>query len=102
MKIIKMAALADIYIKTETIEKILATLRQKGQQGVSITIGINDESNQYGQNVSAYISQTQEDRKDQKKKFYIANGKVFWHDNKIEKGVKQNTENTQTDKDLPF
>ena len=57
----------------------------KGKKGVyyKFTIGVNDTTNQYGQNVSMWDEQTQEEREPKAKKNYLGNGKVFWTDNNI-------------------
>ena len=76
-----MSSLSEIYIKKETIDIIAATLAKKtgeDAKGVKITISLNDESNDYGQNVSAFIAQTKEQREAKEKPYYIGNGKVFW------------------------
>ena len=73
-----MAGLSNIYIKAETLETLLKTVQAKGDKGISITISTNDEANQYGQNVSSFVSQSKEDRESGKPKYYIGNGKVFW------------------------
>lgn len=83
-----MATLLDLYLKIETLETLVQTLKTKNQKGVGITISVNDETNQFGQNVSSYVSQTKEDREAQKKKFYVGNGKVFWTDGNIKKAEK--------------
>lgn len=83
-----MSALAEIYIKREVAEVIAETLKKRDDKGVSITISINDETNDYDQNVSAYVSQSKEDRDEKKKKFYVGNGKVFWTDGKIAAATK--------------
>lgn len=87
-----MAALADIYIKKETLETLLKTIQAKQEKGVAITISLNDETNSYGQNVSSFVSQSKEDREAQKKKFYVGNGKVFWHNDKITKAEQQQSQ----------
>jgi len=84
-----MSALADIYIKTEMLETLLKTVRAKGEKGISITVSIQDETNQWGQNVSGYVSQTKEQREAKKDKFYVGNGKVFWTDGKVVKAEKK-------------
>lgn len=92
-----MSALADIYIKKETLQTILSVLEKGGGnegKGVSITVSINDESNQYGQNVSSFISQSKEERDAGKQKFYIGNGRVFWENGTIKKGVKPDDQPT--------
>ena len=59
-----MAALLDLYIKVETLETLLKVVKAKNEKGVALTISINDETNQYGQNVTSFVSQTKEqDRK---------------------------------------
>lgn len=97
-----MSALADIYVKKETLKTILEVLDKKGEKGISITVSINDESNQYGQNVSSFISQSKEERDAGKQKFYIGNGKVFWTDGKIIKGSKPESPTDDSTEELPF
>ena len=80
-----MSSLSEIYIKKEVLETMLKTVIAKNEKGVSITISINDETNQYGQNLSGFVSQTKEQREAKKDKFYVGNGKVFWTDGKITK-----------------
>jgi hypothetical protein len=104
-----MAALSEIFIKEETLEVILKTIKKKGAKGIGLTISISDKSNKFGSNVSAYISQSKEDRDAKKDKFAVGYGKVFWTDGKVVKGEKPEGENTPTysatvsdDDDLPF
>lgn len=84
-----MSSLAEFYIKKETIETMLKVINAKNQSGISLQIGINDETNQWGQNVSVSVSQSEEDRKAKKDKYYVGNGKVFWTDGKITKAEKK-------------
>lgn len=103
-----MANLSDVYIKKEVIELLYKAFQQSDQKGIVITISTNDDSNEYGQNVTVYLSQSKEDREAGKKKFYIGNGKVFWTDGKITKGyIKEEVEVAQvidsgSDDTLPF
>ena len=103
-----MASLNSIYFKLETLEKIVSVLKQKKEAGISIDISINDESNSYGQNVSAYVSQSKEDREAKKDRFYVGNGKTFWTDGTIKVATKKvetvssNTSSSADDDDLPF
>jgi hypothetical protein len=78
-----MSALLDLYLKEETLEVLLKTVKAKALKGVSLTLSVNDETNQYGQNVSAFVSQSKEDRDAKKEKYYTGNGKVIWTDGKI-------------------
>jgi len=101
-----MAAVANLYLKKEVLATILKTLEAKGENGVSLTISINDEPNKYDQNVSAYVNQSKEDREAQKPKYYVGNGSVVWNDGKIVTVKKKEAPaatpiDTSTD-DLPF
>lgn len=103
-----MGALLDIYIKLDVLEKLTKVIKQKGEKGIAITTSINDETNQYGQNTVAFVSQSKEQRDEKKPKYYVGNGKVFWTDGKIsvaEKKEQQNNSSAKTKEgidDLPF
>ena len=103
-----MASLADIYVKIETLETLLKTLKAKNEKGISITVSHDDKTNEYGSNVSAYVSQTKEDREAKKNKFYVGNGKVFWTNgvsllaDKKDKGQRPAKAKADDDDDLPF
>lgn len=99
-----MAALGEVYFKKETLEQILKVLNKKDEKGISITISINDDSNQWGQNISAYVSQSKEDREAKKDRYYTGNGKVFWTDGKIQIGTKEEAkaqQNNATSNSVP-
>ena len=101
-----MASLSNIYIKTETLETLLNVVKKKGEKGISIDISISDETNQWGQNVSSWVSQTKEQREAKKDRFYVGNGKCFWTDSKIAIAKKKEEVHTaeviSEEQDLPF
>ena len=101
-----MSNLSEIYIKKEVLETLLKVVNTKGEKGVSITVSTNDETNQWGQNVSSYVSQSKEQREAKKDKFYVGNGKVFWTDGKItvaeKKPVPSQVNENPNEGDLPF
>lgn len=102
-----MAVLANTYFKLETLETLVKTLKAKGEAGINIDFSINDTTNEYGSNVSAYVSQSKEDREVKKPKFYVANGKVFWTDGNVSVAEKVETkakvaEPVVEDSGLPF
>ena len=78
-----MASLSSLYFKKETLEILLKTVNAKNEDGVEITVTINDDTNNFGQNVSAFVSQSKEQREAKKKRFYVGNGKCFWTDGSI-------------------
>lgn len=106
-----MAALLDIYIKAETLKTLADTIAKKGEKGLSITVSVNDETNEWGQNVTSFVSQTKEQREAKKDRFYVGNGKVFWTDGIAKIAVKKEAAPTSDqaatgteapDDDLPF
>jgi hypothetical protein len=104
-----MGSLSNVYIKKETLEVLLKTLNAKDEKGISIDISINETSNDYGQNLSAYVSQTKEQREAKTPRYYVGNGKCFWTDGIIkvaEKKTEVHTaeviDNKAETNDLPF
>ena len=106
-----MASLSEIYVKKSTLETMLKALNAKQgkeSEGVKITISLSDQPSKFGQNVSAYVSQTKEQREADTPKFYVGNGKTFW--SKGETPVPKREEQQQApqpvssenDDDLPF
>lgn len=85
-----MAHLSEIYLKKETLQTIITTMEKKGMAGISFTISTNDEAKEFSrqdgsksyQNVSAFVSQTKEQREAKTAKFYVGNGSVKWSDGK--------------------
>ena len=103
-----MSSLSSFYLKKETLETLLKTVNAKGEKGVEITISISDEQNNYGQNVSGFVSHTKEQRYAKKQRYFVGNGKVFWSDGKITVAKKE-VETVQAEpfdsasnNDLPF
>jgi len=74
----KMGALIKIYFKAEILETLLKTVKAKGTKGVEITASINDDTDKFGQNVSAFVSQTKEENSQKKPRYYVGNGSVIW------------------------
>ena len=99
-----MAAVLDLYIKAEGLETVHKTAQLKEAKGVAITISVDDEVNQYNQNVSAYVSQSKEEREAKKKRYYVGNGKVLWaSDSGVVVAPKTPAQQSQKETDdLPF
>lgn len=96
-----MANLSELYIKKEVLQLILDTLNKKSgddSNGIKITISQDDKSNQFGQNVTAYVAQSKEQRDAKAKKFYIGNGKVFWTKGETPIGTKSDSKNQSSNK----
>ena len=51
---------------------------------LGISIFLNDENDQYGNNVIVTLSQSKEERDIKAPKTYLGNGKVVWGEGKVE------------------
>lgn len=85
-----MASLSSLWLKKETLQHLLGEVEQSGKNGIQITISISDTTNEYGNNVSGYISQTKEEQEAKAKKNNVGNGRVFWTDGNISRAEKIN------------
>ena len=99
-----MGALINLSLRVDKLPKEKFVQGKDGAVYYNFTIGVNDESNQWGQNVSATDSQTKEEREAKKPKSYLGNGNVVWTDGKIKLADKKQEVSSKelvTD-DLPF
>jgi len=85
----------------------LINLSIKGKDGSykNYTVSVSDETNDYGQNVVMYVSQTKEQREAKEKKQYVANGSVVWTDGKITTAFRKEQVSVAVSdfiEDLPF
>lgn len=98
-----MSALINLSIRVDQLQKQKFVAGKDGKVYYNFTIAVNDEANQFGQNVSAYDSQTKEEREAKKAKLYIGNGNVVWTDGNIIAVKKEQTANAkEVEADLPF
>jgi|TARA_R100000479_G_C6395196_1_gene206816 hypothetical protein len=85
---------------------------KKGELFYNFTMSVEDETDQFGNNVGIWDSQTKEQREAKEKRNYTGNAKVVWTDGKVavadkkasaadEKVVPQQAAPT-VDDDLPF
>ncbi len=88
---------------------VLGTIGIKGRDGnyKNYTISISDFTNDYGQNISMYEEQSEEERNAKAPKKYIGNGKVFWTDGKVSVATSNSKETAKQvvsddSDDLPF
>ena len=76
----------------------------KGQKFLNISININDEENQFGQDTSISVAQSKEERESNTAKTYLGNGKTVWKDeqNQATPKAQATQSNTANDNDLNF
>lgn len=77
-----MAAIIAGYMTLTKLEEIVETLKDKGEKGFKMTIVVNDETNEWGQNVAMFAEQSKEQRENKVDRYYCGNGKVIWTDGK--------------------
>ena len=104
-----MGALAQISIDLTKLDKTKIVNGKNGQKYYNLNIGINDNSDNYGNNIQVTEPQTQEQRAAKEPKTFYGNGKVFWTDGKIEVAKKNEivhatiiNSNVADNNDLPF
>lgn len=104
-----MSALINVSIDVAKLPKEKFVQGKNGKVYYNFTVSVNDETNQWGQNASAFDSQTKEEREAKKPKDYLGNGKVVWTDGNCVKAEWQDKEDSvatsapqESAGDLPF
>ena len=72
--------MAQLISASIDVSKISKDKLIKGAKGnyLNITISINDEVDQYGNQVGIYESQSKDERDAKEKRNYLGNGKIAW------------------------
>tara|TARA_R110000787_G_scaffold49357_2_gene118463 strand:+ start:1444 stop:1737 length:294 start_codon:yes stop_codon:yes gene_type:complete len=97
-----MASLSSVNIN---VSKIPKEKLYEGKTGkfLQLTFVQNNDVDNYGNNVSVYVSQSKEEREEKKPKVYLGNGKVVWGDGKnVEPAPKDQPKDQPKDVGLPF
>lgn len=76
-----MASLTNLSIDLNKVQKD----KVKDGRWLNITIALNDEVDQFGNNASCFHYQTKEQRDNGVAKVYVGNGKVVWENGTIVK-----------------
>ena len=71
--------LINSYKTIKQLETLLELAKRNGK-GIATTISINDKVDNYGNNVSEWVSQTKEERESKANRIYSGNGKVVFID----------------------
>ena len=95
-----MSAIINVSMRVDALPKEKFISGKDGKVYYNFTVSVNDEVNQFGQNVSLTDSQTQEEREVKKAKVYLGNGTVVWTDGNIKTAPKK--EKAEVVDNLPF
>ena len=99
-----MSAILNLNLRVDKLPKEKFVKGKDGAVYYNLTVSINDDTNQFGQNVTAIDSQTKEEREAKKPKTYLGNGSVVWNDGKITSATKKDVvaKEEETADNLPF
>lgn len=99
-----MSSIINLSIRVDKLPREKFVMGKDNAVYYNCTLNINDEANQWGQNVSLTDSQTKEERDAKKQKNYLGNGSVVWTDGNIKAVKKEGQPATQqaVEVDLPF
>lgn len=99
-----MSTIISASIDLAKIDKTTIVEGKNGAKYVNFTVAVNDETNDWGKNVSVYHSQSKEQRDNKEQRQYVGNGKVVWTDGKVVVADRQEEPATanETSSALPF
>lgn len=91
-----MAKLLSLSIDVTKIDK---SRLYKGAKGtyLNITVGVNDDADQFGNQVSCWENQTEEERKAKAQRNFLGNGKVLFSDDHKAKAQEVSNEPSAVD-----
>lgn len=90
-----MALLATIKIDLSKIDKSKIFEGKNGAKYYDLQISVNDQDDNYGQNIQVTLPQSQEQRQAKEPRTFLGNGKVFWTDGKVNKAGANSAQNNQ-------
>ena len=100
-----MAGIVKANINLDAIPKDKIYKGKKGRY-LPISITINDEPDQFGNQGPVIVDQTKEEREAKTEKTYLGNGKVVWTNGtfpeRVNEGQPQAKPQTVAEEDLPF
>lgn len=102
-----MSSLISIKLNLSKIDKSKIIKGEKGQY-LNLTVAIDDQTNEYGQNAAVWHEQSKEEREAKAERSYLGNGRVVYTDGLIQEAAERKEVNKPTTKkkqqvdDLPF
>lgn len=102
-----MAQIISVSINLAKIDKRKIIDGKNGAKYYNLNVIVNDDFDQYNNNVQVTDSQTKQEREAKEKKVYLGNGRVIWSSNPTPKQEQQQDNsqgynNSPSDSDLPF
>lgn len=103
-----MASIISVSIDLTKIDKNKIIPGKNGAKYYPLTVMVQNDTDQYGNNVSVVDKQSKEEVKEKAKKTYLGNGKIIWTDGAVRDAPKKeeqqqsNNETNPAEDDLPF
>ena len=87
-----MSVIGNGWMNCSGMDKSKITKTKGGKMGFAFQFAINDKVDDYGNNVTIWHTQTQEEKDDKEKRVFIANGKANWTNGELTIVNKDNPE----------
>lgn len=97
-----MAQLLAVSIDLTKIDKSQIVEGKNGGKYVNVTLSVNDQEDQYGNNVSLWQSQSKEEREAKVNRNFLGNGKALWSGDNQQKTQGKVSKKEEEHSDLPF
>ena len=108
LKQITMSAIINVSLDVTKLPKEKFVKGKKGTY-INLTMYLQDEADQFGNNASLTVAQTQEEREAKDNRLYLGNGKIAWTDGNISAAERQDSSKSSAPEvsdedtsDLPF
>lgn len=105
-----MAQIISVSIDLNKLDKSRIVEGKNGSKYYNLSVIVNDEKDQYGNDVSVTTAQTKEEREAKAQRTFVGNGRVIWsgqnnnnlQSNQTPSNQYQKTIGNDTDDSLPF
>ena len=100
-----MAQIISVSIDLTKIDKTKIVSHKNGKKYYTLNLAINDEKDNFGNDVSCWEGQDKEERDAKAPKNYLGNGRIIWRDDSRQQPtIQQSTPQQQTTNydDMPF
>lgn len=93
-----MATLISVSLDVTKIDKS----KIKDGKYLDVTISVDDNTNQWGKNVSVYHSQSKDERDSKADRAYFGSGKVVWTNGEVKVAEKTQEAPKKANDEIPF
>ena len=97
-----MAQLLSVSLDLSKIDKSKIVDGKNGGKYLNLTISVNDQDDNFGNNVSVWSSQSKEEREAKANRLFLGNGRKIWENNESENKPVAKKAKVVEEEDLPF